>query len=435
MHEPESDGFIDIKKIADSEENEKKQSVFKLLFKGTKKNERQENTDDRPIVDAYAKKQSDRFGTVSSVLWVALTLFVVLFLTFFGDKITTGSMQRAFRDMLGRGETQNGVSEYYFSINDNASFGSLSGIPIIAGSDRVVIFAPDGTHQYSDESIYSLPKLETSGDYAIIYDRAGNSFGVYDSLGVKYTEKEGNAIYSATVSDSGSFAVARHGNDYTSEIKVYTPDMKVRNLIKKNNRVASMDMNGKTGEIALLTYSVTYDGRVESELMILDTESDAPKKIINLEEGLPIECRYLDNGNIVILFEDFLTLVDANGKTVSSRALDCGDMHMYKLSDTGALVYAKRIADNSERFSVHTVLMSENSVKSFDLSVDGGLVGLNISKETAYIITESSAVSVNMSSGKDKKVYNSSEKLKYFIEMSDETYACFATSIKKAEMK
>jgi hypothetical protein len=196
-----------------------------------------------------------------------------------------------------------------------------------------------------------------------------------------------------------------------------------------------MDMNGKTGEIALLTYSVSYDGKVESELMILDTESDAPKKIINLDEGLPIECRYLDNGNISVLFEDCLTLVDPLGGTFSSCALDCTDMYSYKLSDTGALVYAKRVADNSEKFSVHTVLMSENSVKSFSLLIDGRLVGLNISRETAYIITERSAVSVNMSSGKDKKVYSSDEKLKYFIEISDEIYACFATSIKKTEIK
>ena len=168
---------IDFKKFAPEKPKKKKTNVFKSLFKKNKAFELSSDSDERATVDPEAKKISERYGLAYSILWIVLIVFVVSYFAFFSDSITTGSMQYVFRDMLGHGGGGQTVSGYGFSVNDNAVFTEFSGVPVIAGQDRVVIFAPDGSHQYSDESPYDTPSVESSEKYLLIYDENGNTVG------------------------------------------------------------------------------------------------------------------------------------------------------------------------------------------------------------------------------------------------------------------
>ena len=169
--------------------------------------------------------------------------------------------------------------------------------------------------------------------------------------------------------------------------------------------------------------------------MLLEYEKDSPKKIITLNEGMPLECRYLENGNISVLFEDCFTVLDGNGNIISSCNVDYGEMYLYTLSDTGVLAYFKRVPDNSEKFTAHFIKLSSETMKHSEIKVDTGAVGLNISGDKAYIITVSSIISVDMEDTKNNKVYRSDKKIHSFIVISDKTYVCLADAIKEIEIK
>lgn len=430
----DKDGRIDLGKFSENQKKVKKPNVFKVLFRKNKAFDLNSDSDERPTVDAEAKKISERFNMAYNLLWLVFILFVVLFFVFFGDGITTGSMQYMFRDMFGHGDALGSADEYYFSVNDNAVFADFSGVPVVAGSDRVVIFAPDGSHQYSDESKYALPEIRTSDKYILIYDKNGTAFAVYDAFGERYSEaEEGGRIYCGALADNGTYAIARKGSEYNSEIAIYNSNFELISHNKKNNRVASLDIKEDGSEIVLLSYLVTADGKVESELILCGASSDTPRKLVTFNHGMPLECKYLENGGIAILFDDMLCILDKDGNKTASCAVNINETYMYALADDGALGYCERIHEDSDMFSFELVRLAGNTMKKFKYTVNGRVVGLNMYGDYAYIITEHFVVRLDASELKKAETYKTDGRIYSFVIISGDEYICFADSIEKID--
>lgn len=426
---------IDFKRFSENREKQKKQNVFKVLFKKNKAFDSASDADERPTLDVEAKKISERFSLAHNILWIVLILFVVTYFAFFSDSITTGSMQHMFRNMLGHGDALGSSDKYGFSVNDNAVFAEFSGVPVMAGSDRVVIFAPDGSHQYSDESPYALPEIKVSDKYILIYDRSGNSFGIYDAFGTRYTENSGGKIYSAALADNGTYVVGRKGNEYNSEISIYTSNFELVNLIKKNNRVASLDIKKDGSEIMLLTYSVSPEGDVESELMLLETRSDSPRKLFTLNEGMPLECKYLADGRIVLLFDDTISVLDGDGKQIASMAIDIASSYIYALSERGELGYFSRGYVDSDKLTFHMLRLDENGVKRSQHDVSGKVTRLNMYSDFAYIITENKAIRISTGDTGDVSYFVSERKMYSLVRISGKEYIAFSDALEKIEFE
>lgn len=424
---------IDFRKFAPQKEKSKKTNVFKLLFKKNKVFELSSDSDERPTVDIEAKKISERFGLAYSILWIVLIVFVVTYFAFFSDSITTGSMQSVFRNMLGHGKVEEAVPNYGYSVNDNAVFAEFAGVPVIAGSDRVVIFAPDGSHQFSDESSYALPAVKTSEKYVLIYDTLGGAFGIYDAFGPRYTEKDGARIIDGAVSDNGSCVIARKGSEYNSEISVYTPNFELLNLIKKNNRVASIDMKPDGSEIMVLSYYVYPDGNVESELMLLEVRSDAPRKLITLNEGMPLECRYLDSGRILLLFDDMISLLDKDGNEITSMSIDVSSMFSYTLSEKGELLYLTSSYSNTEDFTLDLLRLEENGVKKYQYKISGRPDTLNTHGNSAYIITKKKVLRLDTDGLKNAAAVSGNKKIYGVVVINGKEYVAYADSLIMSE--
>ena len=426
-----SDSLIDFSRFSheDKSRKTKKTNVFKVLFKKNKAFDLASEPEEHKTVDAEAKKISERFAMTHSILWVVLIAFVVIFFIFFGDGITTGSMQHMFRNMLGRGDVTDGASEYYFTVNENATFADFGGVPVMAGSDRVVIFAPDGSHQYSDESAYAVPQIKTSKQYILIYDKNGSAYGIYDEFGVRHIDTEGERIYTGALADDGTYVVARKGKEYSSEISIYTSGFELLNLIRKNNRVASVDIRPDGSEIMVLSYSVLANGSIESELMLLGKNDTAPRKLLSFTRGLPLECKYLDGGEIILLFDDTVSVLNSGGDVLSSCAVDISATHRYTFTDSGALMYTTRVREDSDVFDFNYVKLDKNGLKKSSCRVEDRVVGLNMYGDYAYIITEHSVIRFTAPDASQTQIYRSHRRIYSFVAVSGREYVCFSDTM------
>ncbi len=433
--EDQNDGRIDLRKISEYEENEKKQNILKILFKNRKQGEKHSAEEERPTVDVEAKRISERFNIAHNVLWIVLLLFVVIFCVFFSEGITTGNMQHMFRNMFGRGEATEGASSYYFSINENAVFGGFSEVPVIAGSDRIVIFSPDGSHEYSKESEYSLPAMITSDKYALVYDKSGKAYGIYNEFGVCHFESTGGKIYGGMIAYDGTYALARKGSEYMTEITVYTQNFEVMTAIKKNNAYASMDIKNNGSEIMLVTYSVSPDGNVESELMLLKNGEKTPRVLLTFENGTPVECKYLDNGQIAILFDKAFCIFDKDGNMLSSCAVDMNDIYMYNISDEGQLLLAERIYGSSNTFRVEMIKLDGVGMKKIQYTLKDTPIQLNMYGDYAYIITEYKVIRLDKEAFDNEDVYVSDRKLYSLVFVSGDEFVCMSDCVSKIVWK
>lgn len=426
-----ADGRIDLSRISESEESEKKQNILKILFKNRKQKDKYSSDEERPTVDAEAKKISERFNVAHNTLWIVLLTFVVIFCIFFSEGVSTGNMQHIFRNMLGKGEATESVSSYYFSINKNAIFDSFSNVPIVAGSDRIIVFSPDGSHEYSKESQYMLPALKTSNRLALVYDKGGNAYGIYDEFGQRHFEEGGNKIYGGAIANDGTYAISRKGKEYMTEISVYTSTFETVTSIKKNNAFASMDIKDNGSEIMLVTYAVFPSGNVESEIMLLKNGEKTPRKLLTLEKGTPIECKYLENGNIALLFDKSYCIFDKDGNMLSSCAVDISDVYMYNISDDGKLLTAQRIYTGADTYKIELTHLDGVSMTKLKYTLKNRPVKLNMYDGYAYIITEDKIIRLGAGNFNDEKIYHSGRKINDLIFISKEAFVCTQDCISK----
>ena len=433
--EDQKDGKIDLGRFSESEENEKRQNILKILFKNRKRGEKPSSEEERPTVDVEAKRISERFNIAHNVLWIVLLLFVVVFCAFFSEGITTGNMQHIFRNMFSSGETSESVSSYYFSINENSVFGEISGVPVIAGSDRIIVFSPDGSHEYSEESEYSLPAMVTSNKYVLVYDRGGSAYGIYNEFGICHSESAGNKIYGGTIAGSGAYAIARKGSEYMTEISVYTPNFEIVTVIKKNNAYASMDIKAGGGEIVLVTYAVLPDGSVESELMLLRSGEKTPRALVTLENGTPVECKYLDNGQIAVLFDKAFCIFDKDGNKLSSCAVNMDDIYMYDISDDGHLMCAERIYGSSNTFKIELIKLDGVGMKKSEYTLKEEPIELNMYEDYAYIITERKVMRHDADNFDEMQIFESDRRLLSIIFISGDEYVCTSDSLFRIDLK
>ena len=429
--ENQNAGRIDLRRFSESEENDKKQNILKVLFKSRKRGEKYSSEEERPTVDVEAKKISERFNVAHNVLWVVLLAFVVIFCVFFSNGITTGNMQHMFRNMFGRGEVTQSTSSYYFSINENAVFGSVDKVPIIAGSDRIVVFSPDGSHEYSEDSEYSLPAMITSDKYVLIYDKGGKAYGIYNEFGLCHSESSGSKIYGGIIANIGTYAIARKGSEYMTEITVYNPNFEVVTVIKKNNAYASMDVKASGSEMMLVTYSVLPDGTVESELMLLKNGEKTPRVLLTFENGTPIECRYLRDGKIAILFDRAFCIFDKDGVQIASCAVNMNDLYMYSISDNGQLMTAERVYGSSNTFAVEMIMLDGVSMKKMQYTLKDVPIELNMYGDYAYIITEHKVIRLDAQDFGKERVFGSDRKLHSLVFIEKDEFICLSDAILK----
>ena len=120
--------------------------------------------------------------------------------------------------------------------------------------------------------------------------------------------------------------------------------------------------------------------------MLLEVRSDSPRKLVTLNEGTPLECRYLGNGQILLMFDDMICLYDKDGNEMTSMAIDTTSMFSYTLSENGELLYLTQSYSDSADFTVHLLRPTENGVKKYQCKISGRPSALSIYGDKAYIV-------------------------------------------------
>jgi len=170
---------------------------------------------------------------------------------------------------------------------------------------------------------------------------------------------------------------------------------------------------------------------VESEIMLLEKGQKTPRKLFTLENGTPIECKYLENGNIAVLFDRSLVLFDRDGEKLASCAIDMNSIYMYNMSDGGRLLFAERIYGSSNTYKVELVAFDGVSVKKSQYTLKNKPVELNMYGDYAYIITENKVVRLDAENFDNETNYLSDRKINSLIFLSEDVFVCTADSAVK----
>ena len=267
----------------------------------------------------------------------------------------------------------------------------------VLSNTNLYAYTNSGKELFSYVHGFENPVLKTSASRGIVFEQGGKQLLIFTHSGFKESITVEKSIFTAAISDSGTYALATGSDQYTAAVTVYNKHNKKLyewfSAEKTVNNVA-ISPNGK--KIAVSAFGSSGGGYI-SNLSILSFDSATPEYSESLENTLVYNIdSSFSRGFIAITDKtvkfvkwrnhkvtDYKTDYNASmfraGKTqyvlVSNRESDKTDNHIAVFTKSGKLKYElqyKGIISDIAVFGGHIYCMNDSDISQ--LSSDGAVI-------------------------------------------------------------
>ena len=177
----------------------------------------------------------------------------------------------------------------------------------------------DGDHNSRWETAYSMtsPKIDVSGDYAVIYDSQGSDLAVCDTGGETHRFTADLPVSRAKVSERGTVAALMSDGSGTL-IRYYSSEgneiSTIRTSMSDPGYPMSFALSGD-GELLAVSYLAVTDGTLQSVVSIYSFASEGQAKVDNIVgnfsfAGVMIpEIHYMSDDTLAVFRDDGFTVI------------------------------------------------------------------------------------------------------------------------------
>ena len=172
--------------------------------------------------------------------YIVITVFFLFFMamTFvYSSDLTVENYRYILKDMNLKIPT--GIEEYgqiYYAADMEQSYGIYRDDFVCVGRGSLEIIDMTGKQVQSTSLKYINPRLVTSGKYMLIYDLSNNSYSIFNTFSLLYSDTLEYPISCADCNDEGYYMIVSRDAEYKSTVGVYNKDMKRVYLYQTNER-------------------------------------------------------------------------------------------------------------------------------------------------------------------------------------------------------
>lgn len=261
------------------------------------------------------------------------------------------------------GETQGGI---YDKMGTNI---------IYVGNGSIMSFGPDMNCNFKKQAVIGVPKLETSGDNALVhYKNSREAILIANNNEFKKLEIS-DEITGAAISGSGYYGFVTKEPGYKACVNIFKPTGKSLYKWHTNNPVIDISVsdNGKNMVAASYTYA---SNAMSGKLIFFDMNRSEPVKEVVTGSNIFSEVKFI-NDDVIVAFGDMFTAaytykgimkwrVDYSGRTLKS----------YDITDNGEIAFI---------FDRYSSELSESTVEIYNSQ--GRLKGKYESKDNVKYVS------------------------------------------------
>lgn len=373
-----------------------------------------------PVADTQRKNEyyiavARRFGFLRLMTLAVLVIYILLMIMIRGDDITVANLKYLFRDINISSSAGAAFSEVDYTAEPIQRFAIYRGELMYVTGSEVKFFSATGSVGLTSSVSYESPMIISTDKYAMIYDIGGNGFSVYNSFSELYRESTDGAVVSATLSESGSFAVLTSGSEHKSIIYIYGDDFELRTKYSKNEYVTDILLSADGARLAMASVSAT-SGRFVTKLTLYE-QGDAPFSEITIAEDYPCALRLTDNG-FVLVGREKLYFYDFNGVCSGiydpSGKIGSCDVH----GKYTVLVCPENTLATQNRI----VILDSSASVVYDKVLDEKITDVSVDDHgEAFVLTSSRAVMIDIEASSEKALPLTSGTSKRIIAAGDQT--------------
>lgn len=186
---------------------------------------------------------------------------------------------------------------------------------VALGNTSFNIMSKNGKILKSEKHSFSNPCLKSSGLREIIYDRGGTNFKIESSSDTIFEGSADKNIISCDISENGVFAVAKQSISHLAEMIVYNKNGKEKyKYCFSDYYISDITLNSFGTESAACGIR-SNNGNINSNVYIINFNSETPKHQFLLEDNMVMKVEYLSNGNIVAIGDKYTAFLNTNSNT------------------------------------------------------------------------------------------------------------------------
>ncbi len=185
----------------------------------------------------------------------------------------------------------------------------MDGSLALASTTGIQLFGRTGEAVAQETVILSNPAIYAENGMAVVYDLGGTSLRILSKSDITRSMETENPIVSATVNQNGYLALTTQEDGYRGSVTVY-------------DETGAAVYKWYSGEGYVLLAAVSPDNTKMSALTLTDAgsrimsfhlDSEAEDVFYELSGKTLMDIRYTSDGNLLVLAEDALLVLDEDG--------------------------------------------------------------------------------------------------------------------------
>ena len=336
------------------------------------------------------------FGIAKIISILCLSLLLIITLLFGSRVISYDKVYYMFKDIGYIKSFDEGTpDELSFSKPvQNQVFGNFKNGLIVAGDSEIKLFTSTGRVTLTAGSDFTNPRIETSKEYALIYDQGRNHFSVYNSFVSLYSEQTDYPIACADMSESGAFLIVTKSKIYNSVVKIYGNDFTLLSEYSKNDLVISASLSSDGRYAAVLSLDAS-NGSSAVTLNILDCKRETVVATSKYEGYMPYRCDFLSSDRVVMFFDDCFIVANRKGETVNKYDYPASAERIDIMGDTFAIIFSQNGKNGKKTLEV----FGGEGNKSYTDYLDGSVKDMRLADGSVYVLESREIIRINTSLG------------------------------------
>ena len=275
----------------------------------------------------YYELLGRRLNRLKYLLLFALIIFVAGGFTFYSDLLNIDNFRYMLKFLSIDMDTEIVAGD---TIEFDPAPGTraliVNGDLVIADSNGIQIFDMSGERFLRERDFMNDAMCAVSGNNLLVCDRGTQTLSAYTVYARIYTYTAEYPIYGlCSAKTGGRYALLTAANGYRSGIEVY--DGEFRMLFRyyfADRYISCIAISPDGNRAAACTVNNTAAGDYCGELYAFDPENDESLFVIKLEEEIPWQVEYRQNGDILLLTNRTLRLIGTDG-TEKARVSHAGE--------------------------------------------------------------------------------------------------------------
>ena len=243
------------------------------------------------------------------------------------------------------------------SLSDGALF--QAGLAY-ANSDALYLARPGSVTTMKYSLGYASPVVESSTDYALVYDRGGTKAALVNSAAPTAELELSSPILTGSLGRDGHFVLVTDEQGYRSSVTVFSSDGKeVFKYQSSEYYIVAASLSPDSSTLAVLAFQQN-GASLDSHVLFYDVAGGDLNADAALTDSLGMELCYLENGTAAVLCDDGLYLVRRGGDAEHVLTVASSDLLTVAVQGNAMALATRSYAGNA-RCDLYTVRGSKLS--------------------------------------------------------------------------